>query len=225
VGMLSRLKDIMASNVNALLDKAADPEKAMDEYMRSLNRDLGQVKAEAASAEAEERRAKRAWDECRAEVRKLQGYAEKAAADGSDENALKFLERKAAVAGKEPPLQAAHELAAANAADLLRMQDKLAADVNELEARRSRLKGRMAAAKAQQRVNESSSPLDGSSSIFDEAEKKADSAYHEAMAVAKLRADDRKDDLEEELARLDKDTAAKPEDELAALKEKMEKKE
>lgn len=224
MGMLSRLKDIMASNVNALLDKAEDPEKAVDEFMRSLNRDLGQVKAETASAEAEARRAKRAWDECRAEIRKLQGYAEKSAEGGSDEDAVKFLERKAACAGREPSLQAAYESAAASAADLLRMQDKLSNDVNELEARRSRLKGRMAAAKTQQRMNEASSPL-GGGSLFDEAERKADDAYHEAMAVARLRADDRKDGLEEELSRLERDASHKPEDERAALKERMGKKE
>ncbi|MGV2787192.1 PspA/IM30 family protein, partial [Clostridium perfringens] len=63
VGILSRFKDVMKVNVNALLDRTEDPEKTVDTYMRSLNTDLGQVKAETASVLSDERRAKRALDE------------------------------------------------------------------------------------------------------------------------------------------------------------------
>lgn len=45
MSILTRFKDIMASNINALLDKAEDPEKMIDQYLRNLNRDLGNVKA------------------------------------------------------------------------------------------------------------------------------------------------------------------------------------
>ena len=36
MGVLTRFKDIMASNFNALLDKAEDPEKMVDQYLRNL---------------------------------------------------------------------------------------------------------------------------------------------------------------------------------------------
>ena len=49
MGILQRFKDIMASNINALLDKCEDPEKMIDQYMRNLESDLGKVKAETAS--------------------------------------------------------------------------------------------------------------------------------------------------------------------------------
>lgn len=48
MSILSRFKDIMASNINALLDKAENPEKMIDQYMRNLQSDLGKVKAETA---------------------------------------------------------------------------------------------------------------------------------------------------------------------------------
>ena len=45
MGMLNRFKDIMSSNINALLDKAENPEKMIDQYLRNLNKDLGRCKS------------------------------------------------------------------------------------------------------------------------------------------------------------------------------------
>ena len=66
MGILTRFKDIMAANINALLDKAEDPEKMIDQYLRNLEDDLGEVKAETASVIAEEKSAKRKLDDCNA---------------------------------------------------------------------------------------------------------------------------------------------------------------
>lgn len=55
-GIITRFKDIMSSNINALLDKAEDPSKMIDQYLRNLESDLGKVKAETASVMAEEKK-------------------------------------------------------------------------------------------------------------------------------------------------------------------------
>jgi len=100
MSILRRFKDIMASNINALLDKAEDPEKMIDQYMRNLTRDLGSVKAETASIMAEEQRVKRQLDECTSEIDKMQNYAVKALEAGNDDDARKFLEKKATLVTK-----------------------------------------------------------------------------------------------------------------------------
>ena len=61
MSILKRFSDIMSSNINALLDKAEDPVKMIDQLMRNLNDDLNKVKAETASVMAEETRAKREY--------------------------------------------------------------------------------------------------------------------------------------------------------------------
>lgn len=240
MGILSRFKDIMKVNVNALLDRADSPEKTIDEYMRSLNSDLGKVKAETASVLSDERRAKRALDECSAEIKKLQRYAEKSVEAGKEEDALKFLERKAAQADKLNALQAAYDLASSNAASMKQMQDKLVSDMGQLEARRTELKGKMAAAEIQQQINSGSSSAGGANAAFHAMEEKANRALDEALALAELRAGTKEDDLDDLIAQLEKDSGAhrnttsstdgtvagtSAEDELAAIREKMNKKE
>ncbi|MEC0254434.1 PspA/IM30 family protein [Paenibacillus lautus] len=234
MGILSRFKDVMKVNVNALLDRTEDPEKTVDTYMRSLNADLGKVKAETASVLSDERRAKRALDECNAEIKKLQRYAEKAVEAGNEDDALKFLERKAAQAEKLNDLQAAHESASANAVRMKQMQDKLVSDMSQLEARYAELKGKMAAAKAQEDLNAGHASSGSANAAFHTMEEKASRALDEAEALAELRAGAKEDDLDDLIAELEKnmgkdgDAPTSPpnaEDELEAIKEKLNKKE
>ncbi len=64
MSIIGRFKDIMSANINALLDKAENPEKMVDQYLRNMNSDLAKVKAETAAVMAEEQRAKREYHEC-----------------------------------------------------------------------------------------------------------------------------------------------------------------
>ena len=93
MGILTRFKDIMEANINALLDKAEDPEKMVDQYLRNLESDLGKVKAETAAVMADEAKAKRELDSCKQEVDKYQAYAEKALKAGNESDARDFLRR------------------------------------------------------------------------------------------------------------------------------------
>ncbi|MCU6708713.1 PspA/IM30 family protein [Paenibacillus sp. J5C_2022] len=226
MGILSRFKEMMSSNVHAILERADDPGKTLDACMRSLSVDLGAVRAETASVIATESRAKRALDECKSEIRKLHRYAERSVQDGREEEALEFLEMKAAEAQREGALQDAYDEASANTGRMKQLQDKLTADIGELEARRARLKGKLAAAEAQQKINELNSSYSVDGTLLDAMEEKADRAYNEAMALAELRREAKgNSDLDEQFKQYDRGRAAEPEDELADLKAKLNKKE
>lgn len=222
MSILNRFKDIMSSNINALLDKAEDPEKMIDQYLRNLNKDLGNVKAETASIMAEEKRTKRVLDECREDINKMENYAMKALEAGNEEDARKFLERKVDLAKKEKELEEAYNLAAVNAEKMREMHDKLVSDINELESRRSMLKGKMAVAKTQERINKiGSSVTDANTSIsaFERMEDKVNRALDEANAMAELNKSP-KDDIKDLTAKYD-DASTDVEDELEKLKAKL----
>ncbi len=222
MGILTRFKDIMASNINALLDKCEDPEKMIDQYVRDAESDLGKVKAETASVMAEETRAKRVLDECQEEIDKMQKYAIKAVEAGNDDDARQFLGKKKQLEEKKVALQQAYDLAADNAAKMRQMHDKLVSDIQELNARRDSLKAKLAVAKTQERMNEITSKLgNGGSSVskFESLEAKIDKRLDEANAMAELNRS--ADSVEELAAKYDSAGSSDVEDELAALKASM----
>lgn len=225
MGVLTRFKDIMASNINALLDKCEDPEKMIDQYMRNLESDLGKVKAETASVMAEETRAKRELDDCTEQIAKMQSYAEKALAAGNENDARSFLEKKQQLAATQTSLLQAYNLAAENASKMRQMHDKLVKDMQSLESRRTAIKATVKAAKAQERINKVGSSVVGagnSMEAFSKMEAKANKMLDEANAMAELNSSQEDSDIDHLAAKYESapdNTAV--EDELAALKARM----
>ena len=225
MGILTRFKDIMASNINALLDKCEDPEKMIDQYMRNLESDLGKVKAETASVMAEETRAKRELDDCNEQIAKMQSYAEKALLAGNDNDARNFLEKKQQLTTTQASLQKAYDIAKDNSTKMRQMHDKLVKDMESLEARRTAIKATMKAAKAQERINEVGSSFKGAGNnmeAFDRMEAKANKMLDEANAMAELNKSASDTDIDTLAAKYDdKPSTSAVDDELAALKAKM----
>lgn len=219
MGILTRFKDIMASNINALLDKAEDPEKMIDQCLRNLNSDLGKVKSETAAIMAEEQRAKRALDDCNEDIAKMQTYAVKALESNNDEDARKFLEQKAVLSSRQPGLQEAYDLAHTNATHMREMHDKLVEDINELEARKDMIKGKLAVAKTQERINKMESSVasaNDSIASFKKYEDMADKALDKANAMAELNHSSKEQTIEDLTKKYTSE--ANVDDELAALK-------
>ena len=223
MGILKRFKDIMASNINALLDKAEDPEKMIDQYLRDIQEDLRKVKSETATVMAEEQRCKRQLDECDAEIAKMQNYAEKALLAGNEADAMKFLEKKNQLIQKQVPLQQAYDAAAANSAKMKQLHDKLTKDVQDLNNRRDAIKAKVQVAKTQEKMNKMVGIISDSSAslaAFDRMEAKANSMLDKANAMSELNSmgGDSIDDL---ASKYDEAPTAAVSDELAALKAKM----
>lgn len=224
MSILTRFKDIMASNINALLDKAEDPEKMIDQYLRNLKSDLGKVKSETATIMAQENRARRERDENNEQIEKMHNYAIKALEAENENDARKFLEKKSHYQNNEEELENALELAKANTVQMRQMHDKLVSDIDELEAKRSMLKGKAAVAKTQQRMNDLGSSLSGANSTksaFDRMEDKINQSLDEANAMAELNKES-EDDIEKLASKYQENTDV--DSELAALKLQVQEK-
>jgi len=223
-GIIKRFGDIMSSNINALLDKAEDPEKMVDQYLRNLESDLGKVKAETASVMAEETKSKRQLDECNTEIEKMQRYAEKAILAGNDNDARQFLDKKQQLSGKQAALQQAYDQACANAAKMKEMHDKLVKDIGELNSRKDAIKAKMAVAKTQERLNKIGASAQGAAknmSAFARMEEKANRMLDQANAMAELN-NAPEDDIDALSAKYDDVSGdSSIDDELAALKAKL----
>ncbi len=219
MGILQRFGDIMRSNINALLDKCEDPAKLIDQTLLDLRRDLADVKRETANVMADEKNALRKVEECKEDIEKFTKAAQNALRSGNEGDARKLITKKQQLEASLTTLNSTYELAKSNADKMRQMHDKLCADISSLEARKDAIKGTVAAAKAQKRMNEVlSGSADHSASIaaFERMEDKANKMLDAAMAEAELNT---KSSTADELA--DKYTSgcdATVDDELAAMK-------
>ena len=224
MGILSRFGDIISSNVNALLDKAEDPAKMIDEYLRKANKDLAEVKKETASVMAEESRTKRLADDNKAETAKYAGLAQKALLAGSEDDARVFLSKKQELESAGAGLQSAYAAAHENAVKMRELHDKLVNDINSLNARRQTIKAKVAVANTQSRINKMSSSADklqGNMGAFARMEEKADRMLDEANAMNELNSQAIDEAQALEMKYKGADVNASVEDELASMKAKL----
>ena len=224
MGILSRFSDIISSNINALLDKAEDPSKMVDQYLRKMSNDLAEVKKETSGVMAEESRTKRLVDENAKEVAKYQDLAKKALVSGNEEDARVFLTKKQELEAAGAGLQMSYAVAHENAIKMRQMHDKLVKDINALNTRRESIKAKAAVAKTQERINKlgsSAGKVEGAMGAFDRMEDKVNRKLDEASARAELdsRPVDEAQALEEKYRHSDIDESV--DNELAALKAQL----
>jgi len=225
MGILIRFKDIMSANINSLLDKAEDPEKMIDQYLRNLESDLGSVKAETAAVMAEEKSAKRKLDECTEEIAKMADYAKKAVAAGNDDEARQFLTKKSELTEKVDALQKQYDICTANAAKMREMHDKLEEDIKTLKGKRDTLKTKVKVAETQKKMSQLGSGLESAGNnmaAFDRMEEKVNKMLDEADAMDELNKTESKESFADLEKKYDGKKAAQAiDDELAALKSEL----
>lgn len=223
VGIFERIGDILSANINAMLDKAEDPGKMVDQYLRNAKEDLAEVRANTAAVMAEEKRCKRIVDETQAEVNELMAYAEKAVMAGNDADATTFLTKKQQAETRLAEAQRTYATAKGHADQMRAAHNKLVSDIEALEARKANIKATAAVAKTQKTINKMTAGAMGASGALEAFDRMADKAQAQldaAQAEAELvgNADDSTEDLK---AKYDGVASPSVAAELAALKAKM----
>lgn len=224
MAILDRFVDIIKANINELLDKAEDPSKMIDQYMRELTDALADVKEETAAVMAEEARVTRMVEGNAADIAKFDDLARRALKAGNEGDARVFLGKKQELEGKAEALKATYDAAVGNAQKMRDLHDKLVNDIETLNTRREAIKAKTVVAKTQEKVNQfvsSADKAEGAMAAFARMEAKADQMLDEANAAAELGKSnsDRAEELEAKYAAAG-DTQA-VDDELARLKAEM----
>jgi phage shock protein A len=154
----------------------------------------------------------------------MQTFAVKALEANNENDARKFLEQKASLTSKQAGLQEAYDLAHTNATHMREMHDKLVSDIGELESRKDMIKGKLAVAKTQERLNKIGSSVasaNNSISSFEKYEDMADKALDKANAMAELNRSSTDNTIKDLTKKYTTDASV--DDELAALKASLNK--
>jgi phage shock protein A len=137
MGIFSRFSDIVNSNINALLDKAEDPEKMVRLIIQEMEDTLVEVRSTSAKTIAEKKELQRVVSRLEEEVQDWQSKAELALSKNRDDLARSALIEK----------QKAADQAATVAADI----QNLDAHVSKLQDEVGQLQEKLADAKARQK--------------------------------------------------------------------------
>jgi len=137
MGIFSRFSDIVNSNINALLDKAEDPEKMVRLIIQEMEDTLVEVRSTSAKTIAEKKELQRVVSRLEEEVVDWQAKAELALAKNRDDLARSALIEK----------QKSADQAASVAADIANLD----AHVSKLQDEVAQLQEKLADAKARQK--------------------------------------------------------------------------
>ncbi len=131
MGIFTRVRDIISSNINAMLDKAEDPEKLVKLMIREMEDTLVEVKASCAGAMATKKKIERELEEVRRRETDWGGKAQLAVDKGREDLARealierrRFRERAESI---DKELAQCAELVAQYQTDIMQLETKLTA--------------------------------------------------------------------------------------------------
>ncbi|MDR1573526.1 MAG: PspA/IM30 family protein [Clostridiales Family XIII bacterium] len=189
MGILERFGTIMKANINALLDKAEDPAKMIDQYLIDMKESLAEVKKETVNIMAVEKKTEANASENKAEIAKFKDLAAKAARAGNDDDARVFIKKYKDLEERSVVIEKNLAVATENATKMKEMHNKLALDISELEDRKAQIKATVSIAKAVEKVSKAGDPMSRASEIgskFSDMENKANERLDRAQAAAEL---------------------------------------
>ncbi len=217
MGIFSRLADIVNSNINAILDRAQDPEKIIRLIIQEMEDTLVEVRSQAVRTIAEKKEMERRLEALRRERDEWQRRAELALTKGREDLAKGALAAKARL---EDQLQREENHFALVAAGLDKQNDDIAQLQAKLADAKAREKGlaarhKTASTRIRIRTNLYDERIVDAFARFDEVERALDEME------GKVEAFDlgRKPGIADEIVGLEKD--ARVEEEFAALKARL----
>jgi phage shock protein A len=126
MGIFTRFKDIIASNISSMLDNAEDPEKLIKLMIREMEDTLIEIKSTCASAIAEQKKVERLFDDMKGKENFWGTKAKLAVEKGKDNLARQALQQKRIYSRKTEAVD--EELI-----ELESIVDQYRSDIEELE--------------------------------------------------------------------------------------------
>lgn len=220
MSLFKRLRDLTLSNVYALVEKAEDPVKMTDQYIRDMQQDIEDAEKAVAAQIALEKKFKMLYEEQTELVKKREEQAHTAAKMKNVELARRALEEKHAAEQKMNEYKTSFDSNKMMADNLRGKLEDMKKQFTELKNKRETLVARANAAKAQTEINKAMSGFgsDTASAGLKRMEEKV--LNMEAQAEASNTMSVKGKSLDDEFAELNKNSAV--DDELAALLKKYE---
>ena len=223
MGLFKRIGDNIRANLNAALDKAEDPVKMLEQYLRDMEDDIADAEMATAKQIAVVKRLETLYLEAQSMAEKREFQAVQALEQEREDLALKVLEDKRIQQSKSADYKEQFERAREVADDLKKQLGDMRDELEKMKAKKATLVARAQAARAQKEINKVVTGLgrDTARKGFKRMEEKVLQNEAESAAVLELGGLNKK--LDEDLAALESSFSAREELERLKAKLKVEK--
>jgi phage shock protein A len=223
MGILERVTTVLKSNLNALINKAEDPEKMLDQVLMQMREQLGEAKREVAVTIADEKRLGAQLEAELEQVREWEQRATLAVQKGDDELAREALRRKADHEQIAVGYKKQWDAQKASAENLKNALRALSQKIEEAARKKNLLIARQKRAEAQKHIHEVMTGLTDSSAFetFDRMAAKVDQLEAQAGAAVEISQELSGDTLEQRFKALE--GSGDVDQELNALKARVQK--
>ena len=222
MGILDRIRTVLKSNINALISKAEDPEKMLNQLIIDMNEQLLEAKKQVAMSIADEKKLERQMLENKGQAEDWEKKAMLAVRAGKDDLAKEALTRKAEYDGYAAGFQKEYDAQHASVEQLKDALRQLQAKIEEASRKKNLLIARAKRAEAQKQIQQTMGSLTAGSSFdtFDRMAEKVDQIEAEADAMKELSSVTEDQKLEDKFKELES-SGAGADQALADLKAKM----
>jgi phage shock protein A len=223
MGIFDRLRTVISSNVNDLINKAENPEKMLNQLLLEMNEQMVESKKAVAMAIADEKKLERETIENKTQASEWERKAVIAVKAGRDDLAKEALVRKQEFEGYHTQLSTQWQAQKASVEKLKDSLRQLQTKIDEASRKKNILIARAKRAEAQDKINKTMSSMSGNKSAFDTFErmaKKVDELEARTEAHAELEEATSGASLEKQFAELES-SGAGADLLLAELKAKM----
>ncbi len=209
MGVFSRFKDIVNANINALLDKAEDPEKMLKLMMQEMEDTLIELKSNCAARMASRIRLERRIEEQKALISRWQSRAELAVDKGRDDLARDALVEKkkelATLSSLMKDLDSYSEIIDQSKAEINQLEEKLSQAKLKLKGLQEKARAAEAEALANERLKRNTeSHFDDLESIIDRINAENELNRPSRTTADKFRDLEEQEEIEKELEALKK---------------------
>lgn len=214
-----RMKTLVSSEVNNMIDKAEDPVKMVDEYLREMESEIAEMESTTAKIIAEEKLLARKKEDTAKLADTREEQALKALEESNEDLARRILLEKKRAETEHAEISQLHENSLQQVEDLKTKLNEMKHEYSEMKHKRVTLVARAEAAKAKAQANRLISSVESGSAKrgFNRMEEKIMRQEAEADASEELR--ETNQSLDNEIKELDKRTEVDAE--LARLREKL----
>jgi phage shock protein A len=188
MGILDRIRTVLKANINALISKAEDPEKMLNQLIMDMNEQLLEAKKQVAMAIADEKKLERQALENRTQGEDWEKKAMLAVKAGKDDLAKEALVRKQEYDGYAASFQKEFDSQHAAVEQLKDALRQLQAKIEEASRKKNLLVARAKRAEAQKQIQQTMGSLSANSSFdtFDRMAQKVDQVEAEAEALKEI---------------------------------------